>query len=401
MRIEELVNPEDVKLTFNYHKHLNPAIWQGKSLRSEVEKKLETIANMFVEFLEIPELDIVDVIITGSNANYNWTGYSDLDLHIVVDMDKFQSQCSMLVGQYFQAKKKIWNDTHDIQIRGFNVELYVQDSEEEHTSSGVYSLMNSTWNVMPEYAKPSIDSAAVKIKAADIMNQIDEIEDEGCIDIESIDKLKEKIRLMRKSGLERAGEFSVENLAFKTLRNNGYLEKLHDCSTIAMDKKLSLLDGKIYENRKLTELFGFGKKDKVSTSVMPTKTTVTTNVNKPNMPQDPLQQQWNLVRDKVNSILKDANPNNPEIKQFVSDMKDFAQAIDKAFSYINDPKTFRYTAKIAAQRYVNINQKYFSKTNSTRGDGAASKLDLQGQSVYTSINRELLPFFKALNKRII
>lgn len=245
MKIEELVEPSDVRLRFDYHRDLNPALWNRNILRSEVEEKLKKIANMFIEFLEVPDLDIVDVILTGSNANYNWTGFSDIDLHIVVSMENFQAKCPILVGEYFQAKKKIWNDTHDINIRGFNVELYVQDAVEEHTSSGVYSLLNSEWRIRPEYNKPSIDSNAVRAKAADIMNQIDEIEDEGCIDIESINKLKEKIRNMRKSGLQKSGEFSVENLAFKTLRNNGYLEKLSDCQTIATDNQLSLTDSKI------------------------------------------------------------------------------------------------------------------------------------------------------------
>jgi predicted nucleotidyltransferase len=238
MRLEELINPEDVDLTFEYHTELNPAIWEGYKLRSDVASKLLEIADLFSQFLELPNLEIVDIIFTGSNANFNWTKYSDVDLHIVVDFSSLAGDD--LLSEYLQAKKKIWNDMHTITIRGFSVELYAQDKDENHIATGVYSLLKKKWNIFPKYEKQDIDSNAVRAKAADFMNQIDELVDEGCIDTDSMDKLKHRIRTMRKAGLEQAGEFSTENLTFKILRNSNYLEKLSQCQLKSLDTSLSI-----------------------------------------------------------------------------------------------------------------------------------------------------------------
>ena len=53
-------------------------------------------------------------------------------------------------------------------------------------------------------------------------------------------KIKQKIQKMRKTGLETIGAYSVENLAFKVLRRNDYLEKLSNAKRKAYDKMLSL-----------------------------------------------------------------------------------------------------------------------------------------------------------------
>jgi len=45
---------------------------------------------------------------------------------------------------------------------------------------------------------------------------------------------------MRTAGLKRAGEFSTENLVFKELRNQGYLDKMVNYMTSRQDKELSL-----------------------------------------------------------------------------------------------------------------------------------------------------------------
>jgi GNAT superfamily N-acetyltransferase/predicted nucleotidyltransferase len=238
--LDELVHPDDVELTIQYNDTLNPVLWDGTQLRPEVAEKLDEIAYAFLDFLDIPEETLKDVVMTGSNANYNWTHLSDIDLHLVLDMTSLRDECPGFLDEFLQSKKRIWNDEHDINIRGFNVEVYPQDEEEVHFSTGVYSLLDRDWVILPSYEKPDYDDIAVKEKAADIMSEIDDIQEDGCYDIEAMDRLKDKIRLMRKSGLEKAGEFSTENLAFKTLRNNGYLERLTKCKMRANDKSLSL-----------------------------------------------------------------------------------------------------------------------------------------------------------------
>lgn len=237
--IEE-IKPEEVKLNVKYHNELNPALWDKMVLKPEVSEKLKVIASTFVEFLGIPELDVIDIHFTGSNANYNWTTGSDIDLHVLADLTSLRKSCGDMVDEFFAAKKKIWNDLHNITIYGFNTEMYVQDTTEKHTSSGIYSLKNDKWVVKPQRREPTVDDVAVKKKAAHIMNEIDDVVSGAASNVDKIEQLKTKIKNLRQSGLEREGEFSVENLAFKTLRNNGYLEKLFDSYTNAIDRELSL-----------------------------------------------------------------------------------------------------------------------------------------------------------------
>lgn len=222
-----------------YHDNLNQDLWDGDELDPKVHTALMKIADEFEEFLEIPSLGVVDVTMTGSMANYNWTSKSDIDLHLIVKRSDIE--CSDIdPNEYFMAKKGIWNDNHNITIFGHPVELYVQMDDEPHTSTGVYSLSDSEWRKKPEHKEVNVDDEAVGIKAREIMVKIDRLVDSESDDISAIDKVKDSIKRLRKVGLERDGELSVENLAFKALRNNGYLEKLYTYGREAKDKSLSI-----------------------------------------------------------------------------------------------------------------------------------------------------------------
>ncbi len=236
----EKVEPEDVTPAVTYQDELNPAIWNGETIKPDVREKLLQIAKKFETFLKLPDMKVIDVIFTGSGANFNWTKQSDIDLHIVADLSKVRKKNRGLLKDYLLAKKTNWNNTHKIKIHGFDVELYTQDKKEKHTSTGVYSILNDRWITEPKNVKPSIDDSSVKIKAAELMNQIDKQVEDGCSDLDEVEQTKEKIRKFRQSGLSKGGEFSIENLVFKTLRNNGYLKKLSDCYITAVDKSLSL-----------------------------------------------------------------------------------------------------------------------------------------------------------------
>ena len=61
-----------------------------------------------------------------------------------------------------------------------------------------------------------------------------------CDNIEKMEAYKEKIRKMRGSSVQKGGEFSLENLAFKEIRNKGYLEKFSNYIKNVQDRKLSL-----------------------------------------------------------------------------------------------------------------------------------------------------------------
>jgi len=78
-----------------------------------------------------------------------------------------------------------------------------------------------------------------------LMDQIEQAlklmeEDSPKAALDRAESLMEKIKKLRKAGLETNGEYSVENLAFKTLRNTGYLKKLSDLKREAYDKLMSL-----------------------------------------------------------------------------------------------------------------------------------------------------------------
>lgn len=227
-----------------YHDTLSNKIWDGDQLKPEVYDALVRIAKEFILTLKVSDSQqIVDVIITGSLCNYNYTKYSDIDLHIILDYSELCDDCqSFDLDDCMKAKKSLWNERHDITIYGRDVELYAQDKSETITgNAGIYSIKNKAWVQRPT-KEEAIDygDRAIMDKAKHVMYEIDAFVDEQSDDKEGIEKLKDKIKNMRKAGLERAGEFSIENLAFKVLRNSGYIEKLHDYALDAVDDSLSL-----------------------------------------------------------------------------------------------------------------------------------------------------------------
>ena len=55
-----------------------------------------------------------------------------------------------------------------------------------------------------------------------------------------LDRTMDRVKRMRRCGLEDGGEFSTENLAFKILRRNGYLARLSEQRRLRLDRELSL-----------------------------------------------------------------------------------------------------------------------------------------------------------------
>jgi hypothetical protein len=189
-------------------------------------------------------VDVTDITLTGSLANYNWSKFSDVDLHILIDYNEVDENES-LVSEYLGAKKNIWNEKHDITIKDYDVELYVQDMNEDHISTGVYSIMWDEWLVKPKKGDPKIDSKKVKQKASKIIDSYDTVLEsyyEGEYDkvIRKINTIRQKIKKMRQSGLDREGEYSYENITFKVLRRVGLLDKLSDLETLSYDKSLTM-----------------------------------------------------------------------------------------------------------------------------------------------------------------
>lgn len=244
--VSELVKPEEINLSsFAMRETLNTKIWKSDDkINSIVRKKLLKIADDFMDFLDIPWVEVKDITLTGSLANFNWSKYSDVDLHIIIDYEDI-GENEALVKDYLDSKRKIWNDSHNIMIHGFEVEIYVQNEKEPHHSSGVYSLEDNKWLTKPNKTEPKLDKEMIKRKASEVMTKMDdiiELADDGKYNevLDEYDTLWEKIKKIRKSGLEREGEFSYENLVFKVLRRSGYIEKFMEIKNNAYDALNSL-----------------------------------------------------------------------------------------------------------------------------------------------------------------
>jgi len=234
--------------SFSLKSSLNRDIWidDGK-LRPEIAVKLVEIAKNFMKNIGLDDIEIKDIVLTGSLANYNWSEYSDVDLHIMVNFDDIDENDD-LVREFFRGKSGNWNDRHDIKLRGFEVELYVQDVDEPHVSTGIYSIVNDSWVVEPQKEKPTLDLDTTKKKAQRLIDLIDDIEalyneDKLREAYVSSQLMREKIRKLRRCGLDTpAGAYSPENLAFKVLRRNGYLEKLGTLRDSSYDRLMSITE---------------------------------------------------------------------------------------------------------------------------------------------------------------
>lgn len=235
--------------SFEPKKELNPKIWDGSGkitkIKPDVRDSLLKTANLFIDFLGVDIL-ITDIIMIGSLVNYNWSKYSDIDLHIVLNYGQFPSDSKDLYVEFFDLKKIVFNQKHNIKLFGYDVECFVQDENEVAFSSGVYSLFYDMWVNEPKKDEmKKIDTELIKEKGKQWMNIIDgvvdNIGDESPEEIKSIvKKYKEKLKKFRSCGLEKGGEMSIENLVFKLLRRNGYIGKLYDIPTKLIDKKLSM-----------------------------------------------------------------------------------------------------------------------------------------------------------------
>ncbi len=238
--------------SFTPQQELNPKIWPNGKINSRVRLRLMDIADDFFATLKIDWLKPLDILLTGSMANYNWSKYSDFDLHLLLDFSDVDENVDF-VHEYFTAKKKLWNEEHEnLMIYGFPVEVYVQDISEPLVSNGIYSLYKNKWVVEP--SKDAIKSLGneketIKAKAIETMKKIDALYNatfdisygyDGEKIIAQIKKLINIIKGIRKESLSNGGEMSAGNIFFKILRRTGYIEKLFTAKTLAYDRKESI-----------------------------------------------------------------------------------------------------------------------------------------------------------------
>ena len=220
-----------------YNSTLNPDIWlNDNEIKPEIRTKLLQVANDFYKNSKIIA-PIKDILLLGSNANYNWTPTSDLDTHIMVDF-KLLNMNPEEAKDFTNLIKNKWNVEHDIHIKSYNVEMYIQDSQAKNASTGIYSLLNNKWINKPSMQNVVLDRELIKQKYQDTVVKIKQaIKDQN---LERMKNVLKDVYDFRQSGLDRAGEFSTENVVFKLLRNKTHLDTLRDEINKAYDKQVSV-----------------------------------------------------------------------------------------------------------------------------------------------------------------
>ena len=255
-----------------YNDTLHPQFWDEFEFKEDILKPILKIVDDFVkDDAHISPEMVEDVQLTGSLANYNYSEYSDLDVHILLDFADINKD-EEIVKRALDGKRFIWNLRHDIKFNGHEVELYFQDIHEPHVASGLFSLSGNRWIKKPKYEKPEVDHEDVIKKAESFKREFDLLDDaldnisdekEFSLINKRAKKLKEKIMRMRKEGLAGKGEFSVENLAFKNLRNDQTIARLNDLIIKSYDL--------MYSKEELKEKAGLEEWEKAMLSALGTK----------------------------------------------------------------------------------------------------------------------------------
>jgi len=218
-----------------YNSRLDPELWDNDVLKQEVLEKLLKIANAFYKDTEL-NAPIEDIYFIGSTAGYNWTPSSDIDLHLLIDFSKIDSN-KELVKKYVDSLKNKWNQDHDINIGNHSVEVYLQDINDVNRSQAIYSILNNKWIKKPIYGNVQIDKDSIKKKYNQYVKMIDASIQNADLDI--MKNIIKKLYDMREVGLSSGGEYSTENLVFKLLRSTGYISKLRKNVKVVYDANLN------------------------------------------------------------------------------------------------------------------------------------------------------------------
>ena len=254
---KEIKIPSDVLNSFAIKSELNPKIWVGDKLNPKVRTKLVKIATDFFTELDLPsEVKMKDIIFTGSLANFNWSKFSDIDLHIVLDFSQIEGE-DKFKEDFFYAQKALWNQAHDITVFDYPVELYAQDIKAKLVASAVYSVKFDKWILKASREDFKVNKKVIKQKADRFIDNLKDIrkdyqENKLQSVVDKVKTLKDKIKNYRTSGLEKGGEYAIENLVFKTLRRTPFMDILDSYKSKAYDKLMSVKET-IKESLRLIE----------------------------------------------------------------------------------------------------------------------------------------------------
>lgn len=223
--------------SFETHKELNSKLFENKKLKQDVRKALLDIVVTFVKDLEENEvpLHVVDVWLIGSNASFNYTSKSDIDLHIITNSSELSCDPALLKVVYNYAKAA-FNRNHDITIKDLPVEVYIQDCESTVNSNGIYSVIDDCWVKEP---KPITITYPDTKHLAQLEQLVATYKALDRNDLDAVTNLIDLAYRIRKEG-QLEGEFSNGNLSFKEFRNLGYLDDLKELRLELESKELTL-----------------------------------------------------------------------------------------------------------------------------------------------------------------
>lgn len=247
--IEDAQKGNNIKLTESVEKHgsLNSKLFtKDEVLKDKVRNKMLEIVDEFLANLKEQDIKIKvdDVLLIGSNASYNYTKDSDIDLHILAN-SKGTSYSPEVADALYSAYRSLFNKSLDISIYDIPLEIFVETENSQRVSNGIYSVKKNKWikkpiqEDIPDYDKEALDKLVYtwEAKCKELIKDIkaDKLDDEKKV-VKMLEDIYDKLR---KKGVAK-GEYSTENLAFKELRNKGYLDKLKDYRNELTSKRLSL-----------------------------------------------------------------------------------------------------------------------------------------------------------------
>jgi len=251
--IEELIEQVKVDLSnslteaIEKHDSLNSKLFtKDELLKDKVRDKMLEIVDTFLADLKEQEVKIKvdDILFIGSNASYNYTKDSDIDLHILANT-KAVDYPADLGAAIYSAYRSIFNKNLDITLYDIPLEIFVETEDSTRVSNGVYSVKKNKWvkkpvqEDIPEYDKEAlnklVDEWEEKCKKLIEDIKADKLDDEKKV-VKMLEDIYEKLR---KKGVAK-GEYAIENLAFKELRNKGYLDQFKEYRNELTSKRLSL-----------------------------------------------------------------------------------------------------------------------------------------------------------------
>lgn len=365
------INPKQINLHSFYNKSsLNPKIWdKNGKIRNKVRIKLLDIAKQFIESTEINFIP-VDIVIVGSIAGFNWSKYSDIDLHIIADFKAINDDFD-LVKNYFYAKKVIWNDKHtDLTIYDYDVELYVQDKTEENASNGIYSLKNNNWIKIPEKLDQNLKKDIIQQTASLYINKVEYYNNKfnELTKNKSFILLQQKVEYLydtiiqgRKTSLAAEGEQAPGNIIFKVLRRSGHLAMLNELKTKLYDKINSIDETyQVDSNKLISEGLNHKKYDKDYTLIRELLYNEIVKKHNSNIFKYCLENY--VLSDKLSQILE----NYIELIDYddIIDEKGLRFTIDQLIQELYDITAIRIRYGLKIYPNMSDEEEYFNDTNS-------------------------------------